>query len=172
MTNRIQKKNQSMQPDLFHDEKPLQHSRHQGDYGVMFCDGACSGNPGNSGIGVVIYFTGQDMQIEHAKESFRISEYIGIATNNIAEYSAFIKGLETARSLGIKKIKIFLDSELLVRQVNGIYKVKNKNLLLLWTQAVYILKEFDEYKVSHVRREKNAEADALARQAVKNKTPV
>ncbi len=169
MSDEVHKKHQNMQPDLFDSEKTLPSGKQQSDYGVMFCDGASSGNPGNSGIGVVIYLTGQDMHIEHAKESIRISEYIGIATNNVAEYSAFIKGLEKARSLGIKKIRIFLDSELLVRQVNGIYKVKNKNLLPLWTQAVHIIKGFDECEVSHVRRENNAEADALATQAVRNR---
>jgi ribonuclease HI len=138
-------------------------------YAEMYCDGASSGNPGNSGIGAVIHLTDKEDNRKGSPETYRLSEYIGIATNNVAEYTALLKGLKKAKSLGVKKIKIFLDSELLVRQINGIYKVKNKNLMTLWLQATNILKEFDEYKVTHVRREKNAEADLLARQAVKKK---
>ncbi len=127
---------------------------------VMYCDGACSGNPGKSGIGVVISLAEED-------ETYRISEYIGIATNNIAEYSAFIKGLEKAAHIGIRKIEVYLDSELLVRQINGIYKVRNNNLIPLFNQAKKLLKNFDSYSITHVRREFNREADSLATRAVR-----
>jgi ribonuclease HI len=136
------------------------------DSAVMYCDGASSGNPGNAGIGVVIYLPGEEGP-EGKNVKIKISRYIGIATNNVSEYSALIAGLEKAVSLGTKKIKIYLDSELLVRQINGIYKVKNKNLQMLWMKVKNILKEFDTYNVSHVRRELNKEADALAREGVK-----
>ncbi len=135
-------------------------------YAVMYCDGACSGNPGKSGIGVVINIAEEDAARAGKNKEYRISEYIGIATNNIAEYSALIKGLETARSMGIRKIKIFLDSELLVRQMNGIYRVRNDKLIPLFHRARDILKAFESYTITHVRREKNKEADSLARQAV------
>lgn len=157
----------SMQPDLFETVAAPQHTKK---YAIMHCDGACSGNPGKSGIGVVIDLFNKDSQCEKDKETHKISEYIGIATNNIAEYTALIRGLEKARALGVKKIEIFLDSELLVRQINGIYKVKNEKLLPLWIQARNILKDFDEYKLTHVLREYNKEADFLATQAIKNKT--
>ncbi|RJQ54641.1 MAG: reverse transcriptase-like protein [Nitrospiraceae bacterium] len=126
----------------------------------MYCDGASSGNPGPSGIGVVINPAGDK------DRSRRISEYIGTATNNVAEYSALLKGLETARSLGIQEIRIFMDSELLVRQINGIYRVRNMNLMPLWVRAMNILKGFAHYTVRHVPREMNKEADSLARRAV------
>jgi ribonuclease HI len=136
-------------------------------YTVMHCDGASSGNPGRAGVGVVIALPEIEAQQSGKKAMYRLSEYIGIATNNVAEYSALIKGLEKARSLGVSRIKIFLDSELLVRQMNGIYRVKNKNLVPLWNHAKDILKAFESCEIRHVRREMNKEADALAREAVK-----
>jgi len=155
MTTNIHGKTKK-QPDLF-----------DTGYAEMHCDGASSGNPGNSGIGVVINISEKDAGFLGTKESHRISEYIGLATNNVAEYSALLRGLETARSLGIRKINIFLDSELLVKQINGIYKVKHSNLIPLWTKAKSILKDFDHYIVKHVPRELNKEADSLAARAAK-----
>ncbi len=154
--------NKNLQQDLF--ETPSE-SRLQTGYAVMYCDGASSGNPGHSGIGVVITLTDEDAGILGTDKQHDISEYIGEATNNVAEYSALIVGLQTARELGIKKIKVYLDSELLVRQMSGVYKVKNKNLISLWKKAKDIYKDFDSCKISHVRRELNKDADALARKA-------
>lgn len=136
----------------------------------MHCDGASSGNPGPSGTGVVIKLVGQNPGYHGKDMIHRISEYIGTATNNVAEYSALLIGLETARSLGIQDIRIFMDSELLVRQLNGIYRVKNKNLIALWIKAMNLLKEFSHYTVVHIPREMNKEADSLARRAVVKKT--
>lgn len=167
MPDNIHDNRPGFQPDLFETESLDSDNRRQIDYAVMYCDGASSGNPGKSGIGVVIDLIHKGASREDEPETYRISEYIGIATNNVAEYSALLTGLIKARSLGVKKINVFLDSELLVRQINGIYKVKNKNLIPLWEQAINMLKDFDDYKVIHVRREMNKEADSLARQAVK-----
>lgn len=136
-------------------------------YAVMHCDGASSGNPGRAGIGVVINLPEMEARQSGKEATYRISEYIGITTNNVAEYSALIKGLEKAKSLGVSRIKIFLDSELLVRQMNGIYKVKNKNLIPLWNHAKDVVRAFEKCEILHVRREMNKEADALAREAVK-----
>ena len=129
---------------------------------MIFCDGASSGNPGNAGIGVVINH-------HDGSPVCTLSEYIGTATNNVAEYTAFIAALEKARLLGIKRIKVFLDSELVVKQINGLYKVKNANLMPLWMRAKKLLAEFDSFTVSHVMREMNKEADALATKAVKQR---
>jgi ribonuclease HI len=128
---------------------------------VLFCDGASSGNPGDAGIGVVIRL------LEGNTKEYRISHYIGVATNNVAEYSALIRGIKEARSLGVREVKVFLDSELVVRQINGVYKVKNENLRMLWEKAMVILRDFDSYEVTHVDRDGNREADALARKAVR-----
>lgn len=126
--------------------------------GVLHCDGASSGNPGAAGIGVVI---------QAGISTFEISEYIGTATNNIAEYSALIKGLSKARELGIDELDIFLDSELIVRQINGSYKVKNEKLKPFHEKAVKLLVSFQSYSIKHVPREQNKEADKLAKEAVK-----
>jgi ribonuclease HI len=166
MTDNIQKEKHSSQPGLFDKERSAVKRRKPAGQAVMYCDGACSGNPGKSGIGVFISFTDEDARLSGMDREYRLSEYIGIATNNIAEYSALIKGLEKARSLGIKKLKVFLDSELLVRQVNGVYKVRNKNLIPLFQKIKDLLKDFDKCTVTHVRRELNKEADALAREGV------
>ncbi len=154
--------NKNFQQDLF--ETPSANVQQTG-YAVMYCDGASSGNPGHSGIGVSLTLTDEDADILGTDKQHDISEYIGEATNNVAEYSALIVGLQTARELGIRKIKVYLDSELLVRQMSGVYKVKNKNLLSLWKKAKDIYKDFDSCKISHVRRELNKDADALARKA-------
>jgi ribonuclease HI len=167
MTGSIRKRKEISQFNLFEKECISPESKHQKKYSMMYCDGASSGNPGKSGIGIVINLSDNDAQTLGKDNIYRISEYIGSATNNVAEYSALIKGLRKARSLGLKKIKIYLDSELLVRQINGIYKVKNKNLIPLWVKTKDILKDFDDCIITHIPREMNREADSLARQAVK-----
>lgn len=148
----------------------------------IYCDGASSGNPGHSGIGIVI--RRQKLQVASHKlqvtsdmkpetcnlqpETYHISEYIGITTNNVAEYSALIRGLEKAKSLGLRRIDIFVDSELLVKQIKGLYKVKSANLKPLWKKTQDILKQLDSYKITHVQRELNREADLLAKKAIKS----
>ncbi len=126
--------------------------------GMLFTDGASSGNPGEAGIGVIL--TTKDRRVE-------ISEYIGNTTNNVAEYMALIRGLEKAKKLGIEKVDIFLDSELLVKQINGEYNVKNESLRSLYGKAISLLKSFCSYSIKHIPREKNAEADKLAKSAIK-----
>ena len=167
MPGSIPKKRKHVQTGLFDSDNDSFLQRKGPDQAVMYCDGACSGNPGKSGIGVVIHISGHGDQSSEVDESYRISEYIGIATNNIAEYTAFVRGLEKVRSLGVKKIIVFMDSELLVKQMTGVYKVKHKNLIPLWNRAMDLLKGFDSHSIKHVRRELNAEADKLAREAVK-----
>ncbi|MBI4844777.1 MAG: ribonuclease HI family protein [Nitrospirae bacterium] len=130
----------------------------------MFCDGACSGNPGKAGIGIVIVFK------DGKKEPLKISEYIGEATNNIAEYSSLIKGLIKAHESGVRKAKVYMDSELVVKQIKGEYKVRNETLRHFWSNAVKLIKKFDELEISHIRRERNNEADSLARAAIKRAT--
>ena len=124
-----------------------------------YIDGACSGNPGDASIGVVI---------NDKKHTYKetISQYIGQATNNVAEYSALLMALKKAKSLMAEKIFIKSDSELLVKQIKGVYKVKNETLKELNHQAQSMLSEFKIFKIEHIRREYNKEADKLAKQAI------
>lgn len=125
---------------------------------ILYCDGASSGNPGESGIGVVLIFEGR---------TYEISEYIGMATNNVAEYTALIRGLSKARALKVEGLRIFLDSELLVRQIEGSYKVKNEKLKELYQDVISHLKFFKDYRIKYIPREHNKKADILAKKAVK-----
>ncbi len=126
---------------------------------VAFTDGACRGNPGRSGAGVLI-------TTEDGRELSRISRYLGEMTNNMAEYTALLIALKEARGAGADTITVKSDSELLVRQINGEYKVKNDALRIMHQSAMDLLRGFKRWKVTHVRREQNQEADRLANQAL------
>jgi ribonuclease HI len=125
----------------------------------IYTDGGSRGNPGPSGIGVII----QDSKRKKIKE---ISKYIGEATNNIAEYNALLHGLEEADALKASDIVVYMDSELLVRQLSGEYRVKDEAMRPLFEKALAILKRFDSFEIKHVAREKNREADKLVNKAI------
>jgi len=127
----------------------------------IYIDGASKGNPGQSGIGVVIYRDGQLIK--------NISSYIGLATNNVAEYTALIYALEEALLLKASSLKINTDSQLLARQLNKIYKVRNAGILNLYNRSVHLLSGFEKILITHIPREENTLADKLATEAVKNK---
>lgn len=126
----------------------------------IYSDGASKGNPGDAGIGVVI----SDDKGNVVRE---VADYIGKQTNNVAEYSALIRGLKEAADLGATQVAICTDSELLARQLTGVYKVKAPNLKPLFEQAVMILRAFERVTVSHVVRELNKRADELANEGVR-----
>lgn len=127
---------------------------------VINTDGGARGNPGPAGIGVVIRDAASgEIVFEHGS-------YIGDATNNIAEYKALLKAVETARDLGASEVIINMDSELIVRQMLGQYKIKQPGLQDLASQVLTVLKSFSKYSFTHVRRELNKEADALVNQAL------
>ena len=127
----------------------------------IYIDGSSFGNPGDSGIGVVF--------LEGENNLKNISRYIGTQTNNVAEYSALICALQEALIMKMKEICIFSDSELLCKQIKGEYKVKNENIKNLFSQAVGMIKGFENFCLKQIPREKNVEADKLARLAVKEK---
>jgi len=127
----------------------------------IFIDGACQGNPGPSGIGVLM--------LENGKAVKSISRFIGNATNNIAEYSALICALEESLILGAKVVSIKTDSELLYRQIKKVYKVRNATLLGLYEQATRLLSAFSEVAIQHVPREQNDKADKLATGAIRHR---
>ncbi len=125
----------------------------------IFTDGACSGNPGPAGIGVVISRDGQVIK--------RISKFIGLSTNNLAEYTALIYALQEALILKASEIKVSTDSELLYHQIKGRYKIKNEKLKNLFDQIQHLSQGFKRIDFECIPREKNREADQLAVQAVR-----
>jgi ribonuclease HI len=123
---------------------------------VIFTDGCCLGNPGPMGIGVVIYRDG--VRVEE------LDEYIGDGTNNVAEYTAVIRALETAHEMGDAKVHLKSDSQLLIKQLNNEYKVKDAKLRPL-KKRVESLCHGLEIHFEHIPREKNSEADKLSKEA-------
>lgn len=126
---------------------------------ILHTDGGARGNPGPSGIGVQI--TDQAGAVVQ-----EIAEYIGEATNNQAEYKALIRGLEEAKKLGAETLQVYMDSELIVKQIKGEYKVKNKDLAPLFVKVYNLSQTFKKVAVAHVRREQNEEADRLVNEAI------
>lgn len=124
----------------------------------MYVDGASSGNPGPAGIGLAIYNENKDL-ID------KISQSIGETTNNVAEYTALIKALEYALARKVKNVRIFSDSELVVKQLNGKYLVKNKTLKILVVKVAKLIDKFTNVEIVHLPREENKLANKLARQA-------
>ena len=129
----------------------------------IYIDGASRGNPGEAGFGI---------QITDAAGAERAAlyGYLGRASNNVAEYQALIHALRWALQQGERRVKVFSDSELVVRQVEGRYKVKHPDMIPLHREATALLRKFEAASVSHVRREQNREADRLANQALDERT--
>jgi ribonuclease HI len=125
----------------------------------LYIDGAARGNPGPAGVGVVI----EDDKRRRLKE---FHKYIGETTNNVAEYSALIYALQEALMLKADEVELNLDSQLVVQQLNGEFKVKNENIKRLFEQALHILGGFKNFKVNHIKRESNKDADRLANKAI------
>lgn len=126
---------------------------------VINTDGGARGNPGPAGIGVVIKSESGDLV-------YKYGGFIGEATNNVAEYRALIKSLEEAKHLGATALRIQMDSELIVKQMNGVYKIKEPTLKELAGEVMRLLKNFSAHSFVHVRREFNKEADAMVNEAI------
>ena len=126
---------------------------------VVHVDGGARGNPGPAAIGVVVSDTGGAVLEE-------LGERIGVATNNVAEYRALLRGLELAGALGARKVEIVNDSELVARQLTGAYKVKHPSMRPLYEQAIAALRAFEGWKIRTVPRAQNARADALVNEAL------
>jgi ribonuclease HI len=154
--------NYIVKDDLAVSEKEITDTlniKKEADLIVVNVDGASKGNPGESGIGVAIF----------DKDSNLINEacdYLGVATNNIAEYKALIFGIKLSIEYNAKRVLFKSDSELMVKQIKGEYKVKNAQLKLLFTEAQSLLKKLPNWKIMHVPREENKEADLLANKGV------
>jgi len=126
---------------------------------VVHVDGGARGNPGPAAIGIVVSDTKGDVLDE-------VAEPIGVATNNVAEYRALLRGLERAAALGAREIEIVNDSELVARQLTGAYKVKHPSMRPLYEQAISALRGFDRWQIRSVPRAENARADALVNAAL------
>lgn len=128
-------------------------------------DGGSRGNPGPAGVGVVLRSADNTPLVT-------LGRFIGRATNNVAEYRALIAGLEEAKKLSAKKILIRGDSELIIKQMRGEYRVKHPDLRELYDEAQFLLHQFDQAKIEHNLRHKNALADKLANLAMDRKAEV
>ena len=126
---------------------------------VVHVDGGARGNPGPAGIGVVV--TG-----EHGEELARANDFIGVATNNEAEYHALLLGLARASQLGAREVEVVNDSQLVARQITGEYRVKKADLKPLHARALAALRGFERWHVRSVPREQNEVADELVNDAI------
>ena len=125
---------------------------------TIYTDGGARGNPGPAGLGVVMYADGKIIK--------RHSRYLGKTTNNQAEYRAVIDALQHAQEMGAKEIDLVMDSELIVKQLNREYRVKDKELGQLFVQVWNLTLGFSKFTVRHVRREHNKEADKMVNEAI------
>ena len=121
---------------------------------ILYCDGAARGNPGPASYGYCL--------IEDSETIFEEGKRIGETTNNVAEYSGLLAGLKKALELGISDIEVRSDSQLLIRQLKGEYKVKAPGLIPLFEEAVVLKRKFKSVKLEHIPREENKRADQLA----------
>ena len=135
---------------------------HRRDEIVVYCDGGARGNPGPAAIGAVVF----DPATSPPTRLATVSERIGVTTNNVAEYRACIAGLEAARAFPSRAIRLRADSMLVVEQLKGRWRVKQAHLRPLRDRALALLDEYEEVDVAHVRREQNADADALVNAAL------
>lgn len=126
---------------------------------TIFTDGACQGNPGPASIAFVIKENGQDLVV--------FAQSIGAATNNVAEYTAVIYALQEALMLRADEVILHTDSELLARQLTGVYKVKEEHIKGLFDQLQHLLKGFKHFEIRHIPREQNNQADTLAKNIIR-----
>jgi len=125
----------------------------------LYTDGGSRGNPGPAGIGFLI--------LDEKKKKIKdFCKYIGEATNNVAEYYALIHGLEEASALKADEVVVYVDSELIAKQLNGEYRVKDINMKPLFEKTLSILKDFKSFEIKHIERSKNKEADKLVNKAI------
>jgi len=134
----------------------------QEDRMMIYIDGASRGNPGRAGAG--IWITNRE-----GRKISEVSRYLGRKTNNEAEYWALLLGLREAKRLGGDTVRIFTDSELVERQIKGIYRVKDLNLKVLHKAVIENLETFSSFEIESIPREENKEADRLANQAIQKR---
>lgn len=141
------------------EDAPVKNAAPKSETLKLYTDGASRGNPGPAAVGCVLFDGDDNVLLEKGK-------VIGNATNNVAEYNALLYGLELALQYTPKTIAIYSDSELLVKQMTGVYKTKNGRLSALKDKAVLKLKQFESYSFTSIPRDKNSNADSLANKAL------
>jgi probable phosphoglycerate mutase len=130
-------------------------------------DGAARGTPGPASLGAALYDLGRpDARDPRAEPDASISEYLGVQTNNVAEYTGTVRALDLARDLGASEVHLLLDSKLIVEQLAGRWRVKDAKLIPLWAACRQVLAGFERWSATHVPRAQNSVADALANQAI------
>jgi ribonuclease HI len=129
---------------------------------IVYCDGASRNNPGRAAIGAVVY----DASADPPRLLATVSETIGIASNNVAEYRALIAGLEAAAPFQARRVCVRADSQLVVSHLRGVYKVKKPHLKPLYERARELLGAYEDVELEYIPRAQNAEADALANAAL------
>jgi ribonuclease HI len=124
----------------------------------LYVDGGSRGNPGPAGIGIVV--------VDRGKKIKEFHKYLGITTNNVAEYNAVVYALQEAMIVKADEVELYTDSELIAQQLKGDYKVKSPNIKALFEQALHLMSGFKKVDIKHIPREKNKEADKLANRAI------
>lgn len=138
-------------------------SRGEGLRAAAWIDGASRGNPGDAGFGVLF---------ELGEDTYEITGFLGRTTNNVAEYTALLAALTFAQEHDVQEVTVHSDSELLVRQLNGIYRVKAQHLIPLFLEVVRLKRGLGRVQIKHVPREENREADRLANRAIDERAPL
>jgi ribonuclease HI len=134
---------------------------------VVRTDGAARGNPGPASLGAALFDLDRaDARDPRATPDASISDYLGVQTNNVAEYTGVVRALELARDLGATEVHMLLDSKLIVEQLAGRWRVKDPKLIPLWAAARGTLNGFRRWTAEHVPRAQNTVADALANEAI------
>jgi len=128
-------------------------------FATLWTDGAARGNPGPAGAGVMLKTAAGEVLAAEGR-------FLGHTTNNVAEYRALLFGLERALEIGVRKVEVRADSELLIKQLKGEYRVRNAGLRPLYEEALALLARFEATRLIHVRREHNSEADRLANEGI------
>jgi ribonuclease HI len=128
-------------------------------FSTLWTDGAARGNPGPAGVGVMLKGANGEVIVAEG-------QFVGHTTNNVAEYKALLLGLERALERGVSRLEVRADSELLIKQLKGEYRVRNQGLLPLYEAAKTLIGRFVDVRLKHVRRELNAEADRLANEGI------
>ena len=165
-TDETKRLNETLFPDLAAETTDASDGRAARGF-VIRTDGAARGNPGPASLGAALFdLRRDDARDDKADPDASISDYLGVQTNNVAEYTGVVRALDLARELGAREVHLLLDSKLIVEQLTGRWRVKDAKLIPLWSSARRTLAGFDRWTAGHVPRAQNSVADRLANEAI------